>query len=192
MFWLSDKQLDLFISRDETVFGEFYIASIDIFYRYLKGRYFFHHEADIKDIISDAYVKIWKWMKKYNSKYSLEAYIRSIFKNHLKDYFKKNRLNYSEEDEMGSRVDQNSWEDMYIELAEQQFTLERIHDAMDSLEEVNYQILFFKLIEWYSYEEISDKTWLEQPTLRKRYSRALSKLKSLLEKWNFVDSDWKQ
>lgn len=93
---------------------------------------------------------------------------------------------------MGSRVDQNSWEDMYIELAEQQFTLERIHDAMDSLEEVNYQILFFKLIEWYSYEEISDKTWLEQPTLRKRYSRALSKLKSLLEKWNFVDSDWKQ
>ena len=181
MFWLSDKQIASFVKGDEEAFGDFYNASIDVFYRYMKWRYFFQQDSDIDDLLSDIYLKIWKWIQKYNPSYSLEWYIRSIYKNHIKDFFKKKRLNYPDINEMSLWEDEASWEDMYIQMAEQDYTLEHIYTAMDQLEEAQYQILFFKLVEWYSYEEISDKLWLPQATLRKRFSRALSKLKYMLE-----------
>lgn len=86
----------------------------------------------------------------------MEAYVWSILKNHLKDYFKKKKLDYKEDDEAGSWIDTKSGEDMYIELAEQKYHAEKIQTAMQNLDEVSYQILFFKLVEDMNYQEIED------------------------------------
>ena len=181
MFGLSDSQQKLLIAQDDHVFGVFYTQSVDVFYRYLKWRYFFQHQSDIEDLISDIYIKIRKGLWKFDPKYRLESYIWSILKNHLKDYFKKKKLEYKEQDEFDSRIDASSGEDMYIEMAEKSYKSELIQDAMQRLDEVSYQILFFKLVEDLKYDEIADLMWINQATLRKRYSRAIYKLRKILE-----------
>lgn len=47
----------LLIQQDEPTFNDFYLQTVDIFYRYLKANYQLNEE-DIQDILSDSYVKL--------------------------------------------------------------------------------------------------------------------------------------
>ncbi|MDR0649925.1 MAG: hypothetical protein LBG59_00520 [Candidatus Peribacteria bacterium] len=62
-FQLQFKQL--LIQQDELAFNEFYLQTVDIFFRYLKANYFITPE-DSEDIIADFYVKCWNGLPKYN------------------------------------------------------------------------------------------------------------------------------
>jgi RNA polymerase sigma factor (sigma-70 family) len=75
--------------QDQNAFNQFYLQTVDMFFRYINANYFIAKQ-DAEDVISDFYVKFWEAVKSYKEDQSFTAYFRTIFKNTLKDFFKKN------------------------------------------------------------------------------------------------------
>lgn len=73
--------------RDESAFATLYNETADIFFRYLKATYFLD-TAEIEDILSSFYVKLWQTLPRLKADASFSGRIRTIFKNLTKDYFK--------------------------------------------------------------------------------------------------------
>ncbi|MEI7478094.1 MAG: hypothetical protein WCJ81_06490 [bacterium] len=57
-------------AQDAYAFGIIYDEYVDTFYRYIKAHYTLE-EADINDILSDIFVKIWHGMKRLDINSSL-------------------------------------------------------------------------------------------------------------------------
>jgi len=75
--------------QDQNAFNQFYLQTVDMFFRYINANYFISKQ-DAEDVISNFYVKFWEGVKSYKEDQSFTAYFRTIFKNTLKDFFKKN------------------------------------------------------------------------------------------------------
>jgi RNA polymerase sigma-70 factor (ECF subfamily) len=170
--------------QDQNSFNQFYLETVDMFFRYINANYFISKQ-DAEDIISDFYVKFWEWVKSYKEDQSFNAYFRTIFKNTIKDYFKKNsdtpftELQTSDENE--------PFEDTLVDefditvFLEHDFKFEHIQKAMKNLDDISKEIIYFKFIEEKTNEEISSLTWSSHEMIRQRLSRAIKQLKKLLE-----------
>ena len=170
--------------QDHIAFNEFYLKTIDMFFRYINGNYTIQAQ-DTEDIISDFYVKRWDAIKHHDDKQSFTWYFRTIFKNTIKDYFKKNTdTPFTELEsayEAGEKfedtlIDEND----VIEFLEHDYKFDQIQKAMKELDDAGKDIVYRKFIEEKSYEEISFLLWISQETVRQRLSRAIKRLKELL------------
>lgn len=74
--------------QDHNAFNEFYLKTVDVFSRYINGNYSVT-QSDAQEVISDFYLKIWDVLKKIDEDQNFSVYVWTIFKNTLKDYFKK-------------------------------------------------------------------------------------------------------
>lgn len=124
-------------------------------------------------------------MAKYDINQPFSAYVWTIFKNTLKDAFKKNKdLPFSlldSDDEEAERFEEGLVdEEDYETLLQQDFELEQIQAAMQELDALSREILFLKYIEHKSNTEIEDTLMISQDLIRQRISRALKKLRALL------------
>jgi len=174
----------LLIQQDSWAYNTFYLKTVDIFFRYLKSNFFLSQE-DAEDIIADFYVKFWTAVKKYDISQSFSAYVRTIFKNTVKDFFKKHKdLPFSDldsdDDESEHFEDSLVDETEFDEFLQQDFELDQIMEAMQSLDSLSREIIFLRYIEDRSYSEIEEQLLISQDTIRQRISRALKKLKELL------------
>ena len=182
-FELQFKQL--LVQQDELIFNEFYQQTVDIFFRYLKSNYFLSAE-DSEDIIADFYIKCRNGFPKFDITLNFSGYIRSIFKNNLKDFFKRkgdlafSSLNIDNED--SHFEDQIESPDDFTKVLEAEFTFEQIQQTMYQLDEWSQEILFLKFIEEKEYREIANILNISQDSARQRCSRALKQLKKLIEK----------
>lgn len=59
MFDYTPEELQRLIGQDEQMFARFYEQTVDVFYRYVNGRYFLS-TSEIEDLLSDIYLKCWK------------------------------------------------------------------------------------------------------------------------------------
>ena len=174
----------LLIQQDSWAYNTFYLKTVDIFFRYLKSNFFLSQE-DSEDIIADFYVKFRTAVTKYDISQSFSAYCWAIFKNTLKDFFKKHKdLPFSDLD--SENEDSENFEDSLVDESEfnsflqQDFELEQIKDAMQQLDTLSREIIFLRYIEDKSYTEIEEQLLLSQDAIRQRISRALKKLKEIL------------
>jgi RNA polymerase sigma-70 factor, ECF subfamily len=180
MFDFEESFIELLVAWDEQAFAAFYEKTVDAFNRYLMGRYFLD-EATTQDILSDVYLKCWKWLSWYNPDYSFETYARSILKNHAKDYFKKRKSIQLKDEHMEDHSFISAGEDELLDSLEQDFYIERIEWVMMHLDETSYEVVYLKYMQELSYEEISTLTGISSDALRQRLSRALKKIKTLLQ-----------
>lgn len=171
--------------QDHTAFNTFYIKSVDIFFRYIQNHYFVS-EQDTNDIISNFYVKQRDAFKNYDPKQSFSAYVWTIFKNNLKDYFKKmtdlpfSVLSKDKETEAESFEQQIEDDSDILELLEQNFKFEQIEKAMNQLDSLSKDIIYLRFIEEKSTNEIADILQLSNDNVRQKVSRGLKHLKTLL------------
>ena len=171
--------------RDESAFTTLYNETADIFFRYLKATYFLD-AAEIEDILSSFYVKLWNTLPRLKTDASFQARIRTIFKNLTKDYFKSHSAVHFSQigwyDEEGSSFEDMLWskEDV-AELFGQEREYNAIVDAISSLEGDYKDILFWRFIEEKSYEEMASLLWLSQENVRQKISRGVKKLKIKLQ-----------
>lgn len=174
----------LLIQQDAGAFNTFYLKTVDIFFRYLQSAYFLS-QAECEDIIADFYVKFRSAVTKYDISQSFSAYVWTVFKNTVKDAFKKQKelpfsyLEY-EEEEGESFEDRLVDESDFSEFLQQDFELEQIQKAMQELDIVSREILFLKYIEHKENGEIEQILLISQEVIRQRISRALKKLRTLL------------
>lgn len=169
------KQLKL---KDATAYNEFYLRTVDILFRYAHSRYFLT-KAETEDLLSEFYLKFWRVIVKYDDKYKFETFVRTVFKNMLKDYFKKSKQYHMSEEIISRETDDS--EDALIDVMERSYQIEQIEEAMHGLDAVCGEIIFLKYIEGRSSEEMSRLLGISQEAVRQRVSRALRRLKELLE-----------
>ena len=183
-FALQFKQL--LIQQDEITFNEFYLQTVDIFSRYLKSNYFLSPE-DSEDVLADFYVKCRNGLPKYDLSQNFSGYIWSIFKNNLKDFWKKkedtpfSKIGAGQEEGQSNFEEQLETPDDFRDFLEREFTFEQIQQAMTELDEVSQEVIFLKFIEEKEYPEIADILQISQDSTRQRCSRALKQLKKLIE-----------
>ncbi len=174
----------LLIQQDAGAYNTFYLQTVDVFFRYLQSNFFLSPE-DSEDIIADFYVKFRNAVTKYDINQSFSAYVRTIFRNTLKDYFKKHKeLSFSQldgDDEDGERFEDTLIEESEVaDLLQQDFELEQIKAAMQELDALSREIIFLKYIEHKSNTEIEEQLLISQEVIRQRISRAFKKLRALL------------
>ncbi len=179
--------IQLLIQQDELAFARFYEQSIDNFFRYISGHYMLSEE-EASDIISDFYLKIWENLEKYDEKYEFWQFVRWIFKNNCKDYFKKSKpLFFSHlADDYDQHIVDNKTnfldsDDKDDELFN--FSVENtiLMSALHSLSQEDQELVYTRYVLWYSYKTMSDMLWwLQQDAIRKKLSRILKKLKQQL------------
>ena len=173
--------------RNDAAFATLYNETVDMFFRYLKVTYFLG-DAEIDDIISAFYVKLWENLKRLDTNTWLSARMRTIFKNGVKDYFKAHSpIHFSQMKSKGGR----EWEWEHFEdtlLSDENMSAlwetQRQHDAIlrwiESLEWDYKEVIYFKFVEEKSYDEIAKILKISEQTVRQKVSRWLKKLKSLL------------
>lgn len=175
----------LLIQQDAGAYNTFYLQTVDVFFRYLQSNFFLSSE-DSEDIIADFYVKFRNAVTKYDINQSFSAYVRTIFRNTLKDYFKKHKeLSFSQldgDDEDGEKFEDTLIEESEVaELLQQDFELAQIKAAMQELDALSREIIFLKYIEHKSNTEIEEQLLISQEVIRQRISRAFKKLRALLK-----------
>lgn len=132
----------------------------------------------MQDLVGDFYVKLWRVMDKYDPSYKFESFFWIVLKNMLKDYFKKKK------EEFDSEIvnDRESTDpDAILKTLQKKYELTSIKQAMGELDEISYQIIIMRYVEQRDYDEISWTVDLDESAVRKRLSRALKKLKALLQ-----------
>lgn len=182
MFDFEDSFVQKLLDHDEQVFAQFYDMTIDIFYRYLMGRYYLSPH-DAQDLLSDFYLKCWNGLGSYNPEYKFETYIRSILKNHTKDFFKKKKSIQLKDAHMVDSALIEWSESELLDDLQKDFDYDQIQEVMQDLDEQSYEIIYMRYIDEMSYEEISEFLGLGQDAVRQRLSRALRKVKERL--WLF-------
>ena len=175
----------LLIQQDAGAYNTFYLQTVDVFFRYLQSNFFLSPE-DSEDIIADFYVKFRNAVAKYDINQPFSAYVWTIFKNTLKDAFKKNKdLPFSlldSDDEEAERFEEGLVdEEDYEAVLQQDFELEQIKAAMQELDALSREIIFLKYIEHKSNTEIEEQLLISQEVIRQRISRAFKKLRALLK-----------
>ena len=140
--------------QDHNAFNTFYLQTVDVFFRYIEANYFLARE-DAEDIISEFYVKFWDSIKKYDDKLSFSWYYWTIFKNLLKDHFKKNTdvpFTQLETGEENTSFEDNLLDDTDItDLLNQNYKMEQIQKAMKELDDWSKDVIYWKFIEEKSY-----------------------------------------
>ncbi len=171
--------------QDHNAFNRFYLETVDMLFRYIQANYFLSAE-DAQDIISDFYVKFRESIKNFREDESFSGYFWIIFKNLVKDHFKKNsdtpftELGWEDDDNISFEDNLADEEDIHT-LMDHQFQFENIQKAMKELDDGSRDILYWKFIEEKSNEEIQLLLSISNDNVRQRLSRAIKLLKQILE-----------
>ena len=178
--------IEKLVKKDQNAFNEFYLKTIDVFSRYLNTNYFLDN-TEIEDILADFYVKWRDVCDKYKFEQSFSAYVWTVFKNLLKDNFKKHKDIPFTSMSSGNDEDENFEDTLQddidiIDFLEEEFQFKQIEQAMQELDTDNRELIYLKFIESKDNNEISEILWLSIDNVRQKIFRALKKLKSLLEK----------
>lgn len=184
MLKFSDDFVKKLLEKDKDCFNKFYLDTVDIFFRYLKWNYYISDE-DAQDVLSWFYLKLWNGFWLYKSNTNFGAWVWTVFKNYIIDFFKKEKiLSFSQitrsdsEEEFEDSL--KSLDQDIINLMETQFSYEKIIKAINNLEEKYREVIYMKFVEEKSYEEIAEILSTSNDNVRKRLSRAIKMLKDLL------------
>ena len=143
--------------QDQNTFNQFYLQTVDMFFRYINANYYIVKQ-DAEDIISDFYVKFWEGVKSYKEDQSFSAYFRTIFKNTIKDFFKKNSdvpFTELQTDDAGEQFEDTLVDDIDLtKLLENDFKFDQIKEAMKRLDDTSKDMIYFRFIEEKTNEEI--------------------------------------
>lgn len=170
--------------QDHSAFNTFYLETIDIFSRYIEANYFINNQ-DAQDLIADFYVKFRENVKKYDENQSFSWYVWIIFKNMIKDHFKKNHdipfTDLATDDQEVSFEETLVEEQDIKELLQKDFEFWKIQQAMKELDDWSKDIIYWKFIEEKSNDEIEILLGISNDNVRQKLSRAIKQLKSRLE-----------
>ena len=176
--------IEKLVKQDQLAFNEFYLKTVDMFFRYVQSNFYLSKQAT-EDIVSDFYVKWRTVVKKYDNKQSFSAFMRTVFKNLLKDNFKKHTdISFSSFDKSEDWIKfDEKLEDNFdmFDLLESDFQYEQIETAMQRLDKEDREIIYLKFIEENDNKDIAETLEISNDNVRQKISRAMKKLKALLD-----------
>lgn len=154
-------------------FNESYLPLSDALYRV--AYYLLESEDDARDAVQDLYARLWSSLDGLDSVHNPKAYCITMIRNICLDRIRKaGRMSRSE---LPDNIPEQRTVDRDLEQKER---LRRVMEAMDRLSESQRTVLRMKVLEELSYEEIEQKTGMNNLTLRVLLSQARNRLKKVL------------
>jgi len=159
-------------------------------YVYAIAYHYVHDIEDAKDITQDTFIKVWRTLRNYRSECSFKTWISRICVSCSIDYLRKKKRNTEQSltvDEDGEELEiadnsvEADLEGTYIKLEEK----EKLHKALERLDEDKRQILTMRYIAGLPYSEISEQLNIELGTVKSRINRAIILLKKIMEQGTF-------
>ncbi len=151
-------------------FKRFYQQHVDSVYRYLFFRVSMNREV-AEDLTSEVFMKALKAFASYDPKISESAWIHTIARNHLKNYYRDKKIT-EDIDDFTLGYDGNRNEEELDEIRE-------LRGNLAKLEKKDRQLLEMKYIQGFKYKEIGTILKKSTGAVRVEAHRALKKLKSL-------------
>ena len=135
------------------------------------------------DLVSDFYVKLWRSLSRFDHSIgSFQGFVWTMFRNLLKDYFKKSKSvafsdfggdDFSLEETLQS-------DDNVTDLFQRDFTYEVIVSSLDALDVLSREAIYLKYVKQLPMSEMVQMLGVGPDVVRKRLSRAIAKLRDLL------------
>ena len=156
------------------LYAMFYSKMMGVCYRYAKD------PDEAKDILHDGFLKIYKNIKKYNFKGSLEGWVRRIIVNTAIDHFRKskNMFAISETNVESEMIESRTNDyDVYAQLNKQD-----LMKTVDSLSPAYKMVFNLYAIEGYSHKEIAERLNISVGTSKSNLAKARMNLQKELKK----------
>lgn len=168
------KALEILIKRYLTLIFNYVL-------KYVKDR------AVADDITQEVFVKVWKKIKKFDSRYKFKNWVYVIAKNTCLDYLKKNKaINFSE---LNGGEDNLFFEELIRETsASPSVGVETAQDsaiinsAVNKLPEKHQETIKLRYHGGYKFREIAEILRTSIETIKSRHRRALAYLKKIINK----------
>lgn len=153
-----------------------------IYNLYFKDVYYFvlsfsKNEDIARDITSETFFKILKSKDNIKDESSVKSYIFSVAKNSFIDYLRKNKIEFLDIDKISVLLDNNNPEELYLKNEEDR----EIHIALSQLDDLERNIVKFRIYENLSYKEIGSIYGKSENWACVKFYRAKNKLKIFLE-----------
>lgn len=131
-----------------------------------------------QDIVSESFMRAAKYFYRYDDqKSSFATWVKSIARNCISDYFKKNKMNSDIDSVHESYLEEKSSE------IDNLYSSEYITYLLSQLTEEDRQIVYLRFHEGYRNKEIAKELGINESTIASRLSRSLKRLR------DFIDED---
>lgn len=138
---------------------------------------YMENEQDAKDVLQDAFLKVFDKVSLFSFKGSFEGWIRRLVVFHCIDVLRKNKLQH--EDYKEDIENMSDGDDMIIE---KDFNYEQLMAAIRQLTP-QYQLVFsMYALDDFTHREIAKELNISEGTSKSNYSKAKRNLKEILER----------
>jgi RNA polymerase sigma-70 factor (ECF subfamily) len=155
-------------------FEKFYNTHIDKVYRFVFFRVSGNKDV-AQDLVSEIFMKALEHFGDYDKDISTSAWIMTIARNHLANYWRDHRhmTNLPEDEEESS-------DKFWLTIAVNKFKIEEIklqlRELLDGLSDADQEIVTFHYLLGYSYAEIAEMKQMTETAIKVAAHRAIKKL----------------
>jgi RNA polymerase sigma factor (sigma-70 family) len=133
-----------------------------------------NNQEDARDILNEGFVKIFKYLERYQIGTSLESWMKKIIVNTAIDFYRKSIRHRSEELDTARHISTHD------EDALSKCSVEEIMLAVKTLP-LSYRTVFnLYAVEGYSHKEVADSLGITESTSRSNLVKARIKLQEIL------------
>ena len=132
-----------------------------------------------EDIVHNVFIKVSDKLNEIEDPVELKKWMMTVAKNEAIDFYNHNKKTITSEniDEINNNCNNYNSPEDHMEKNEEK---ELINKYYNKLPDEDRDVIYYKMFEGLTYEEIGAKLDEKETTLRSRYKRALDKLRSMI------------
>jgi RNA polymerase sigma-70 factor (ECF subfamily) len=155
-------------------FERFYNLHIDKVYRFVFFRVGYNKTV-AEDLVSEIFMKALEHFVSYDEKISRSAWVMTIAKNHLANYWRDEKKTEVLPDDEMTGYDA-LWLDLSAKMADKSEKTRELYELLAQLEQASRHIVTFHYIFGYSYSEIAETLNMTETAAKVAAHRAIKKL----------------
>ncbi len=177
-----EKLIELYLRGEENLFDVLVKRYADYVFNFIKQ--YIQDDAKAEDLTQDVFFRVWKHLKKFDTKRKFKVWIFQIARNAVIDSLRKRKeLKFSDletdDDENAIAEIKDEGEDVNDAL-ERKETKEEVGRLLQELSPAHRSVLVLHYQEELNFREIAEITGASENTVRSRHRRALAALKMKL------------
>lgn len=158
-------------------FEEFYQENIDKIYRFVFFRARQNKEL-AEDLVSEIFLKALKNFNDFDEKISRSAWIFTIAKNHLANYWRDQKSTESIPEMSAEEEEDAFWLKQAFLNFRQLKLKQEIYDLLAKLDDTEQELVTFHYLFGYSYSEIAEMKGKTETAIKVAVHRAIKKMRS--------------
>ncbi len=177
---LSDEELvKKYLSGDGDSFDELVERYADYIYNFIHQSVSEREWAE--DLAQEVFVKVWKNLKKFDTKKKFKVWIFKIARNTIIDFFRKRKeIKFSDLEKKEEEFEIPDTGPIPSEIFEQKEIREEVKKAIDSLPLIYRLVLSSYHQDGFNFREMAEISGVSANTIKSRYRRGLAMLKEKL------------